>query len=123
MDEKDYDLAKTVLDKLSSGVDFGELAGQYSQDEATRYFGGDAGFVNLQEALPEFRERVVTMSTGQVAVVASRHGLHVVKVADVVQNPDSATLYHVYDILLSSVGATPWRSYERSTAHFWSFVH
>ena len=74
--------AKTqmLMDRLKSGVAFGDLAADFSEDPQSAPRGGDLGFVPisaLQQAPPALRDAVLKTAPGSVRVV-SNGGAHTI---------------------------------------------
>jgi foldase protein PrsA len=77
------DLARQLLARLQQGEDFIELAGQYSEDAATRELGGDLGwFAQGTLAVPELEEAAFATPPGQVTLVATPRGYHLLWVVE-----------------------------------------
>jgi parvulin-like peptidyl-prolyl isomerase len=79
----DAETAQTILDQLQMGESFIELAVAYSEDEASRIYGGDLGwFPKGIQTLPTPVEAVVfSLDSGEVSpVLASELGYHIVKI-------------------------------------------
>jgi peptidyl-prolyl cis-trans isomerase SurA len=71
-----------ILDKLSRGEDFGELARLYS-DDASAKNGGDLGFFNRGELLPQIERITFNLHPGQFRdLIRTNMGFHIVKVTD-----------------------------------------
>lgn len=74
-----YRKARELLDKLDSGAKFEEVAlAEAGKDNNT--FGGDTGFFNFDDLLPEFQTIVKDVAVGSNVLAPSRYGLHVIKV-------------------------------------------
>lgn len=76
---------KEAIDKiaaeLKSGTDFAVLASRRSTDEATRMDGGDLGYINADEATPEFAKVIRDTPTGGVSKpFEDQTGWHIVKI-------------------------------------------
>ncbi len=76
---------KDAIDKigaeLKGGVDFAVLASRKSADEATRMDGGDLGYINADEATPEFAKVIRDTPTGGVSKpFEDQTGWHIVKI-------------------------------------------
>ena len=77
--------AATVKSMLDAGVDFEETARARSID-ATAIRGGDLGFFQKGQFVPEFEQAVFSMEKGQVsAPVKSAFGYHIIKLNDRVE--------------------------------------
>lgn len=72
--------ALEVLQKLQSGVDFAQLATQYSLCPS-RQVGGDLGFFGRGQMVPEFEEAAFSMNKeGQLSdVVKTKFGYHIIR--------------------------------------------
>jgi peptidyl-prolyl cis-trans isomerase SurA len=68
--------------RLASGEDFGRLARAYSEGPAGSK-GGDLGYVNLGQLSKEFREALKGMSIGDVTLIRSESGLHLIKLEEI----------------------------------------
>jgi hypothetical protein len=84
-----YQIMSGLQNKLNSGADFGELAKNYSQDVSSSQFGGSVGKLELNAILPEFRTRLLTANQGDLLLLPSRFGLHLIKVNSVQKVADT----------------------------------
>lgn len=74
------DKAKMLMERLKSGVAFGDLAADFSEDPQSAPRGGDLGFVPvsaLQQAPPPLRDAVLKSTPGMVNLV-SNGGAHTI---------------------------------------------
>lgn len=79
----DKDTAKEVKEKIDDGEDFGELAEEYSTDEATNDDGGKLDYFTAGEMDPAFEDAAYDLKEGEVSdPVQSQHGFHIIKVND-----------------------------------------
>ena len=73
-----------IAAQLRQGVDFGQLAQNYSEDPNSAPNGGDMGFVrqsDLERATPELRKAVVSLPQGGVSpVITTPEGFRILKV-------------------------------------------
>lgn len=67
---------------LGSGVPFAKVAVDASDDTATKWFSGDAGFVDLSLAVGEYARVVEELPLNTLSTVYSRHGVHLVEVLE-----------------------------------------
>ncbi len=75
--------ANEVIEKLSAGGDFAELAKEYSTDEGSKGLGGDLGYFSRGEMVSDFEEAAFNLEIGKVSEpVESVHGFHIIKVED-----------------------------------------
>jgi peptidyl-prolyl cis-trans isomerase D len=72
--------AEDILVKVKAGADFAKLAKQYSGDPGTKNNGGDLGNLSPGETVKPFDEAVFKLRSGEMAVVETKYGYHVVKV-------------------------------------------
>jgi peptidyl-prolyl cis-trans isomerase C len=71
-----------VVDQLSQGRDFGDVAREVSTDGSSRQ-GGDLGWFGPGVMIPEFEETVRNLEPGQVSdPLQTRFGWHVVRLID-----------------------------------------
>lgn len=73
--------ANEYLEKIKKGEDFSQLATKYSQDE-TAQTGGDLGYLWEGGMLKEFEDAIANANKGDVFVVKTPIGAHVVKVTE-----------------------------------------
>ena len=71
-----------VRKRLASGDDFGRLAIAYSEGPASEK-GGDLGYVNLGQLSKEFRAALKDMSPGDVTLIRSGRGLHLIELEEI----------------------------------------
>jgi peptidyl-prolyl cis-trans isomerase D len=75
--------AEDLLAKVRAGADFGKLASQYSEDEASKAKGGDLDYFNKGQMVPEFDKVAFSLPPGQISdLVKSQFGYHIIKVVD-----------------------------------------
>ncbi|UCF67791.1 MAG: peptidyl-prolyl cis-trans isomerase [Acidobacteriota bacterium] len=76
--------AEELLARARGGADFGQLAAQVSEDEASREQGGDLGFFSRGRMVPPFEEAVFSLEPGELSdVVRTTFGFHVIKLEQV----------------------------------------
>ncbi len=71
-------IADDILKKAQAGEDFGELAKQYSEDPGSKDTGGEYTFPKGQ-MVPEFEDWSFNAKEGDMGVVETSHGYHVMK--------------------------------------------
>lgn len=102
-----YAKEKELLDKLDSGTSFEEVVKAYTQDEATKDFGGDMDFVKLSELAPEFRNAVKDAKNGDRLTVVSRYGLHILQVIEIDRSQGEPS-YHLQQIFIEGNKFEEW---------------
>jgi peptidyl-prolyl cis-trans isomerase SurA len=74
-----------LMDKLSSGADFAQLAMDYSEDPKTALTGGDLGYIPesvLDGADPTLKEALLTLKVGQASQpIQARDSIRILKLA------------------------------------------
>jgi peptidyl-prolyl cis-trans isomerase D len=75
--------AEEVLQKLKTGGDFAKLVQQYSDDPGTRDKGGELGYFGRGEMVKPFEDAAFKLAPGQVTLVESQYGYHVLQVEEV----------------------------------------
>ena len=79
---KDKEKIKKVLNFLKEKMPFSKVAKLYSEGPF-RNEGGDLGFFKKSELLPEIRKAVSNMKIGEIKVVKTRLGVHIIKLVDI----------------------------------------
>lgn len=79
-EQKAYDKAKEVIDKLKNGEDFSKLAKEYSKDSTTADKGGSLGKINTGDYADEVFEALKNLKDGSYSTspVKSSYGYHIV---------------------------------------------
>lgn len=109
-DLANYRLAQRVFQELGSNLDFPKAAETYSEDEASKYLGGDLGFFSREELPPWVSDVVFSLRENEISgVVVSTDGYHIfqVTVRDDRSDPGRVQLRHIY---------FPGESFEKSLA-------
>ena len=77
----DESKAKTVLARLKSGSDFGELAQEFSTDTGSGAKGGDLGWFGKGAMVAEFENAAFSMKIGEISEpIKSQFGYHIIQV-------------------------------------------
>jgi peptidyl-prolyl cis-trans isomerase SurA len=72
----------SLRERLVNGADFADLARQYSQDGSAAK-GGDLGWVNPGDTVPEFEQAMNALKDGELSpVVMSPFGMHLIQVSE-----------------------------------------
>lgn len=79
-EQKAYDKAKEVIEKLKKGEDFSTLAKEYSKDSTTAAKGGSLGKINTGDYADEVFEALKNLKDGSYSTspVKSSYGYHIV---------------------------------------------
>lgn len=86
-----------IQGKLASGQSFEELAKEYSEDDTSKFAGGDLGFASDEIYEDAFAQALASLEKGQVSeVVETRDGLHLIKLLDARQ-PELAAFSELKD--------------------------
>ncbi len=73
---------RLLYDKVKSGEDFSLLAETYS-DDITAQSGGDLGWFNRGDMVPEFEEAAFALAPGEISeIVETQFGFHIIKCTD-----------------------------------------
>jgi peptidyl-prolyl cis-trans isomerase C len=95
---KDQKTADSILAQLKKGGNFADLAKKYSIDPGSKAKGGDLGWSDGNNYVPEFTKAVQGLKKGQYTAVAvrSQFGFHIIKLNDV-KASSNATQYPSLD--------------------------
>lgn len=75
--------ADSLLDVYKSGIDFGALAAQYSEDPGSSRDSGKLGWItDKTNYIPEFLNACFSVEKGKTTVVKTSYGYHIIKVTD-----------------------------------------
>jgi peptidyl-prolyl cis-trans isomerase D len=74
--------AEDVLKQLQAGGDWNALAKKYSDDPGSKDKGGELGFAQRKTMVPEFDNAIFTQKIGDIKIVKSQFGYHVVQVEE-----------------------------------------
>ncbi|MFP5249513.1 MAG: peptidylprolyl isomerase [Acidobacteriota bacterium] len=74
--------AEMVLKQLQSGGNWTEVAKKYSDDPGSKNSGGELGWAKRGMMVPAFDTAIFTQKIGEIAIVKSQFGYHVVQVED-----------------------------------------
>ena len=74
---------QALATKIAAGEGLAQLAGEYSEDEATKAQGGDLGFFAANRVPPEFLAEVEKLQPGQISPPFQSHlGFHLVELSE-----------------------------------------
>lgn len=74
--------ADSIKLAIEKGVSFDSLAAQYSTDQSNKAKGGDLGYFSYGTMVPEFNEAVFMGAKGDLKVVRTQFGWHVIRIND-----------------------------------------
>ncbi len=74
--------AESVLKQLQAGGSWTELAKKFSDDPGSKNAGGELGFAQRGKMVPEFDKAIFTQKIGDIAIVKSNFGYHIVQVEE-----------------------------------------
>jgi foldase protein PrsA len=103
--------AEDLLNQIKNGADFAEIAKANSEDSSASN-GGDLGFVEKGQTVPEFEEEAFKLENGQVSgIVKTQYGFHIIKVTE--KQEDKVKVSH---ILIKGVDLESWLEEQRNKA-------
>ncbi len=80
---KAYQKAEMILKELKEGADFAELAKKYSDDPASAKRGGDLGFTQRGDLVPEFENVAFNLKDGEISgIVQTQFGFHIIQLIE-----------------------------------------
>ncbi len=71
--------AEALLKQLQDGADFAKIAEEKSEDPGSKVKGGDLGWAPRGVFVPEFDEAIFSMKQGELRLVQSNFGWHIIK--------------------------------------------
>jgi peptidyl-prolyl cis-trans isomerase D len=75
--------ADDVLGKLKAGGNFAELAKKFSDDTASAEKGGELGWINRGQTVPEFEKSAFSLKKGETSgLIQSGYGFHIIQLID-----------------------------------------
>ena len=74
------DKAQSILKQLKGGANFAAMAKKYSDDPGSKDKGGELGFVQKGTMVPSFDNAIFTQPIGELSIVRSQYGFHIVQV-------------------------------------------
>lgn len=74
--------ADGILKQLKSGANFADLAKKNSEDPGSKDTGGELGFAQRGHMVPAFDTAIFTQKIGDIAIVKSQYGYHIVQVEE-----------------------------------------
>ncbi|WP_129673919.1 peptidylprolyl isomerase [Candidatus Chloroploca sp. Khr17] len=77
--------AEALLVQLNEGADFVALAAERSDDPGSKDAGGELGWAPRGVFVPEFEEAIFSMQAGEIRLVESDFGWHIIQLLDEAQ--------------------------------------
>jgi peptidyl-prolyl cis-trans isomerase D len=74
--------AEAILKQLQAGGSWADLAKKNSDDPGSKDSGGELGFAQRGKMVPEFDNAIFTQKVGDIAIVKSSFGYHIVQVEE-----------------------------------------
>ncbi|SUI97795.1 Foldase protein prsA 1 precursor [Sphingobacterium spiritivorum] len=109
--------ADSIKNLIAKGEAFGPLAIQFSQDEGSKANGGDLGTFGRGRMVPEFDKAVFEGKTGDVLIVNSQFGVHIVKIEKQIGN-SKVVKAAIVDKTISSGKETIDAAYAKANSFF-----
>jgi len=79
-EQKAREKITALLQQVKSGADFADLCRKYSEDPGSAARGGEIGFMERGDFVPEFEEVAFLLEPGQISeIVKSRFGFHIIE--------------------------------------------
>lgn len=81
--KKTVEKLNAIRDRIIAGEDFSELAIEYSQDPGSGSAGGELGFFNKGDLVPEYEATALNLKKGETSkVVESQFGFHIIQLIE-----------------------------------------
>lgn len=109
--------ADSIKGLIQKGESFAALAVQFSVDQGSKVNGGDLGTFPRGQMVPEFDEAVFSGKPGDVVVVNSRYGTHIIKIEKQVGN-SKIVKAAIVDKAINSGKATTDAAYTKANNFF-----
>jgi parvulin-like peptidyl-prolyl isomerase len=122
--EAAYQKINDILRRIKSGEKFEDLAKNESNDRLSGQLGGDLGFFEHGEILPELEREIAIRPLGKVydQVVVSRLGYHIIYPIETATK-DGKKLWHAKHILIETDGFDQWLVQQLDKYKVWQIVN
>lgn len=97
---------------LASGSTYDQLAKEYSDDSATKWFAGDTGYVDLDAAIPEYRDAVKNLPKNKPTTVYTRYGIHIVEIVGETTD-NGKRMVNIREVVLTPKNYDTWLAKEK----------
>jgi hypothetical protein len=103
-----YQKAENILERLNAGEKFEDLAKQFSDDKQSAQFGGDLGFFEHGQIVPELEKEIILAKNGEVHdIIVTRDGYEIVLPVET-SMIDGKKMWHAKHILIQTTGFDAW---------------
>ncbi|HYC80109.1 MAG TPA: peptidylprolyl isomerase [Candidatus Binatia bacterium] len=111
----EYEKAMKALDRIQKGEKFEDIAKAESADKASGQIGGDLGFYEAGQLIPELEDQVSVSAVGDVRrdVIITRLGYHLIYPVEY-STIDGKKMWHLKHILYVPEGYEEWFSQQES---------
>ncbi len=81
--QKALERIREIRNKIMNGADFAAMARLYSEDPGSASRGGELGFIQRGDFVPEFEKVAFSLSPGEVSdIVETRFGFHIIQLIE-----------------------------------------
>lgn len=81
--QKALEEAQQIRNKLLAGADFTELARQHSDDPGSALLGGEMGFMQKGQLVPEYEAAALALAKGEISEpVKTEFGYHIIELIE-----------------------------------------
>jgi len=88
-------LVESIKEEIESGKDFADLAQKYSIDKTSALKGGDLGWFKEGAMVAEFNEVCFTATKGDLTIVQSQFGVHLIQVTKKSRNVKKVKIAYI----------------------------
>jgi parvulin-like peptidyl-prolyl isomerase len=99
---------EAINEDLSNGVSFEELVVKYSDDALSAQIGGDIGYVDYTDVVPEYFSEITRYSDKDSHTVYTRDGIYVFQVVDKKQSNEGRTEFKIRHIFIKTIDHANW---------------
>lgn len=109
LNKQAHDRATSLINRINAGESFELLAKAESDDKSSVQFGGDIGFYEDGQLIPELQNQISISAMAQIRqdVVISRLGYHIIFPIEQ-SSQDGKKLWHIKHILIQTSGFEKW---------------
>ena len=113
--EKAKAKADSIKKLIQGGKSFAELSTQFSTDKAAAAKGGDLGTFARGLMVPEFDDQIFTAKKGDLKVITTQFGVHIVDIEDE-KGSSKVVKVAIVDVPLKASSATQTAAYSKAQA-------